>query len=100
MILQVEQRYEAGMQPLDKVDPEIQNKLYLVKMEPALRKYLQTLREESYVVIKPGYTDSAAVTAPNSIEEMNATPDSTKTNSKRSTKSKVVRAATGKKSGS
>jgi peptidyl-prolyl cis-trans isomerase SurA len=101
MILQVEMRYEAGMQPLDKVDPEIQNKLYMTKMEPAMRKYLQTLREESYVVIKPGYTDTAAASSPNSIEEMGSTPDSAKTNSKgRSTKSKVTRAVTGKKSGS
>jgi peptidyl-prolyl cis-trans isomerase SurA len=102
MILQVEMRYEAGMQPIEKVDPEIQNKLYMVKMEPALRKYLQTLREESYVVIKAGYTDTAAVTAPNSIEEMSSTPDSSKSNKPKgkSAKGKVISAATGKKSGS
>jgi len=60
-ILQVRERYEAGEQPLDKVDPEINNKLYEIKMEPAMRAYLTTLREDSYVQVKPGYTDTAAV---------------------------------------
>ena len=46
------------MQPLDKVENEIMNKLYMEKMEPALRDYLAQLREESYVMVKPGYTDT------------------------------------------
>ena len=62
-ILQVRQRYDAGQQPLDKVEPEISNKLYEEKMEPSMRAYLETLREDSYVQIKPGYTDTAAVNA-------------------------------------
>ena len=61
LFLKVEIRYEAGIQPLDKVEGEIQNRLYFEKIEPAMRKYLTTLREESYIVIKPGYTDTAAV---------------------------------------
>ena len=73
-ILQVRERYEAGEQPLDKVEPEISNKLYEQKMEPGMRTYLTTLREDSYVQIKPGYTDTAAVKA-EPIEEVAATPD-------------------------
>jgi peptidyl-prolyl cis-trans isomerase SurA len=73
-ILQVRERYEAGEQPLDKVEPEISNKLYEEKMEPALRDYLQTLRGDSYVQIKPGYTDTAAVSS-QPIEEVAATPE-------------------------
>jgi peptidyl-prolyl cis-trans isomerase SurA len=74
LFLRVEQRFEAGLQPLEKVENEIMNRLYSQKMEPALRKYLRTLREESYVVVKPGYVDSAAVSsAP--IEEVTGTPD-------------------------
>jgi peptidyl-prolyl cis-trans isomerase SurA len=73
-ILQVEERYEAGEQTLEKVEPEISNKLYEQKMEPALREYLKTLREDSYLQIKPGYTDTAAVkTEP--IEEVAAAPE-------------------------
>jgi len=73
-VLQVRERYEAGEQPLDKVEPEISNKMYEQKMEPGLRAYLTTLREDSYVQIKPGYTDTAAVKA-EPIEEVAAAPD-------------------------
>ena len=73
-ILQVRERYEAGEQPLDKVEPEINNKLYEMHMEPGMRSYLTTLREDSYVQIKPGYTDTAAVKA-EPIEEVAAAPE-------------------------
>src|SRR6202166_926188 len=72
--LRVRERYEAGEQPLDKVEPEISNKLYEQKMTPRLRTYLTTLREDSYVQIKPGYTDTAAVKA-EPIEEVAVAPD-------------------------
>lgn len=83
-ILQVVERYEAGEQTLDKVDPEISNKLYEQKMEPAMRDYLKTLREDSYVQVKPGYVDTAAVKA-EPIEEVAAAPekDDSKTKSGR-----------------
>ena len=73
-ILQVRERYDAGEQPLDKVEPEISNKLYEQKMDPGLRTYLGTLREDSYVQIKPGYTDTAAAKV-ETIEEVAVTPD-------------------------
>ena len=73
-ILQVRERYDAGEQPLDKVEPEISNKLYESKMEPGMRAYLTTLREDSYLQVKPGFTDTAAVKA-EPIEEVAATPD-------------------------
>ncbi len=76
-ILKVEQRFEAGLQPLDKVEGEIMNRLYSEKMEPRMRSYLQTLRLDSYVVVKPGYLDSGGA-AGTSIEEVAATPDEEK----------------------
>ena len=76
-ILKVLNHYDAGLQPLDKVEGEITNKLYTGKMQPALRDYLAQLREESYVMVKPGYTDSAAVTGATVIEEVPPTPDAT-----------------------
>ncbi len=76
LILRVEQRYEAGQQPLEKVEGEIMNRLYYERTGPALREYLKTLREQSYVVVKPGYVDTAAASstpieevAPGSVEE-------------------------------
>ena len=73
-ILQVRERYDAGEQPLEKVEPEISNKLYEQKMEPALRAYLLTLREDSFVQVKPGYVDTAAVKS-EPIEEVAAAAD-------------------------
>ncbi len=77
LILQVQQRYQAGLQPVDKVENEVMNRLYSEKMEPGLRSFLTTLREESYVQVKAGYVDTAGVTsAP--ILEVAATPEEEK----------------------
>jgi peptidyl-prolyl cis-trans isomerase SurA len=84
LILQVRERYEAGEQPLDKVEPEISNRLYEQKMEPALRTYLAMLREDSYLQIKPGYTDTAAVKEAGAIEEVAPTPDNSDKSQKKS----------------
>jgi peptidyl-prolyl cis-trans isomerase SurA len=73
-ILQVQERYQAGVQPLAKVEPEIMSHLYSERMQPALRAYLTTLRADSYVMIKPGYADTAAINS-EPIEEVAATPD-------------------------
>src|SRR5215471_6012502 len=77
LILQVLERYEAGIQPFEKVENEIMDQLYGERMQPALREYLKTLREQSYVVIKPGYQDMAGG-GNSEIEEVSATPEVTK----------------------
>jgi peptidyl-prolyl cis-trans isomerase SurA len=74
-VLKVENHFQAGLQPLDKVENEVMNKLYMVKMQPSMRTYLGELREESYVMVKPGYTDSAAVPGASVIQEVQPTPD-------------------------
>jgi peptidyl-prolyl cis-trans isomerase SurA len=74
-ILQVMEHYETGQQPLEKVANEISNILYDQKMRPALRDYLDKLREDSYVDVKAPYVDTAGV--PNRpLEELPATPES------------------------
>jgi len=78
LILQVLERYEEGEQPFDKVENEIVDHLYSERMEPALREYLKTLREQSYVVVKPGYQDMAGG-GNSEIEEVSATPEASKT---------------------
>jgi peptidyl-prolyl cis-trans isomerase SurA len=77
LVLQVLEHYDEGEQPLSKVENEIMDKLYSGRMEPALREYLKTLREQSYVVIKPGYQDIAGG-GNSEIQEVNATPEATK----------------------
>jgi peptidyl-prolyl cis-trans isomerase SurA len=78
LIMQVLEHYDEGEQPLSKVENEIEGKLYNQHLEPALRDYLKTLREESYVVIKPGYQDAAGGSN-SEIQEVSATPEVTKT---------------------
>jgi peptidyl-prolyl cis-trans isomerase SurA len=77
LLLQVGEHYAAGEQPEDKVENEIMDRLYNEQLRPALRAYLETLREESYVAVKPGYADTAAVPS-SSIEEVPPTPDDDK----------------------
>jgi peptidyl-prolyl cis-trans isomerase SurA len=74
-ILKVNEHYQAGLQPLDKVSEQITNILYKQKMDPAMRDYLGELREESYVTVKPGFTDTAAVPGATVIQEVAPTPD-------------------------
>ena len=74
LILQVLEHYDEGQQSLGKVRNEIMEKLYSTRMEPAMRAYLKTLREQSYVVIKPGYQDIAGEGG-SEIQEVSATPE-------------------------
>src|ERR1700731_2332393 len=77
LILQVLEHYDEGEQSLAKVEPEISDKLYSARMEPAMRGYVKTLREQSYVVIKPGYQDIAGG-GNSEIQEVSATPEASK----------------------
>jgi peptidyl-prolyl cis-trans isomerase SurA len=77
LVLQVLEHYDEGQQSLAKVKNEITDRLYNERMEPALREYLKTLREESYVIIKPGFQDIAGGGG-TEIQEVSATPEVTK----------------------
>ena len=90
-VLRVEAHFQAGLQPLDKVENEIMNRIYSQKMQPTMREYLGQLREQSYVMVKPGYTDTAAVPGASVIQEVAATPDAAdkKTKKKMPIKPKV-----------
>jgi peptidyl-prolyl cis-trans isomerase SurA len=74
LILQVGEHYAAGQQPEDKVENEITDHLYNAQLRPGLRAYLEKLREDSYVMVKPSYTDTAAMPS-STIEEVAPTPD-------------------------
>src|ERR1700730_8872783 len=77
LVLQVLEHYDEGEQSLAKVKNEIMDKLYSARMDPAMREYLKTLREQSYVVIKPGFQDIAGGGG-SEIQEVSATPEVTK----------------------
>jgi len=77
LILQVMEHYDEGQQSFEKVKDKIMNALYEERMQPALRTYLKTLREQSYVVIKPAYVDVAGG-GNSEIQEVSATPEQSK----------------------
>ena len=60
VILEVTEHPQAGVPPEKDVEGKIQDAIYLQKLQPALRAYLTKLREDAYIDIKPGYTDSGA----------------------------------------
>ncbi len=60
IILQVTEHTPGGTQPMAKVEPQIEQAIYMQKIGPAVRRYLTRLRDEAYIDIRPGYTDSAA----------------------------------------
>jgi peptidyl-prolyl cis-trans isomerase SurA len=57
-ILRVDDHQMAGIPPMKDALPRIQDALYYQKLQPALRTYLTKLREEAYIKISPGYTDT------------------------------------------
>lgn len=60
VILEVSEHTSAGIPTMKEVEPKIQDALYMQKLQPALRAYLGTLREQAYIDIKNGYVDSGA----------------------------------------
>ena len=60
VILKVSEHQMAGIPAMKDVEPKIMDALYYEKLQPALRAYLTKLREEAYIDVKEGYTDSGA----------------------------------------
>jgi peptidyl-prolyl cis-trans isomerase SurA len=58
MIIKLLERSSGGIPPLAEVEPRIQERIYFQKIQPALREDLTQLRQQSYISLKPGYTDT------------------------------------------
>jgi len=69
LILKLLERSEAGIPPLSAVENRIHERLYLQKVQPALRSYLTRLRGESYIMVKAGYEDTGASAEQSSAEK-------------------------------
>jgi peptidyl-prolyl cis-trans isomerase SurA len=65
VILKVTEHQQPGVPPLKEVEPQVTEAVYYSKLQPALREYLTKLREEAYITVKPGFTDSGA--SPNQV---------------------------------
>ena len=71
VILKVAEHQQAGVPPLSQIEGKVQDALYMQKLQPALRAYLQKLREEAFIDIKPGYVDTGA--SPNQTKPIETT---------------------------
>ncbi len=60
IILKVIQHTPGGPAPYKDVQEQVEEGLYMSRMEPAIRAYLTKMRDEAAIFIKPGYEDSAA----------------------------------------
>ena len=57
VILKVDSHQKAGTPPLQSVEGQVQEGLYMTLLQPALRTYLTQARQDAYVEIKPGFED-------------------------------------------
>ena len=60
IILKVSEHVPGGVPHFKDVESQVEEDIYMVRMEPAMRAYLTQMREEAYIDIKPGYVDSGA----------------------------------------
>jgi len=88
VILKVSEHQTAGIPPLKDVETQIQEQLYVVKLQPALREYLTKLREEAYIDVKPGYLDTGA--SPNETKPVYTTAASADSNANKEKKKKKL----------
>ncbi len=73
VILKVTEHQSAGIPAEKDVELQIQERLYMQAMQPALRDYLTKLREDAYIDIKPGYVDTGA--SPNETKPIYTTAE-------------------------
>ncbi|MGD0482070.1 MAG: peptidylprolyl isomerase [Terracidiphilus sp.] len=60
IILKVVQHIPGGPRPFKDVTQDVEEAYYMSRMEPAIRDYLNKMRDDAFILINPGYTDSAA----------------------------------------
>jgi peptidyl-prolyl cis-trans isomerase SurA len=64
-IYKIEEHQKEGLAEFEEVEPEVQDKLFYPKMQPALREYLTKIRATAFLEIKQGYEDSGAAPGKN-----------------------------------
>jgi peptidyl-prolyl cis-trans isomerase SurA len=60
IILKVVQHIPGGPRPFKDVTQDVEEAYYMSRMEPAIRDYLNKMRDDAFILINPGYTDSGA----------------------------------------
>ena len=60
VIFKVDQHVTGGVPAFKDVEPEVEEKYYESRMEPAMRTYLTEMRDDAYIYTKTGYADTGA----------------------------------------
>ncbi|MDE3202160.1 MAG: peptidylprolyl isomerase [Acidobacteriota bacterium] len=60
IIFKVVKHNPGGVPAFKDVEQEVEQTYYMSKMEPAIRNYLTKMREQAFIDIRPGYTDTGA----------------------------------------
>jgi peptidyl-prolyl cis-trans isomerase SurA len=60
VILKVTEHTPGGVPAYKDVAQQVEENFYMARMEPAMRSYLTTMREQAFIDIKAGYTDTGA----------------------------------------
>ena len=63
LILKVTARHHAGQETLQQATSDINYVLYQQALKPELKTYLDGLRRDAYITIRPGYVDTGAAPA-------------------------------------
>ena len=63
IVLKVVQHTPGGARPFKDVEQDVEEAYYMSMMEPAIRDYLEKMRNDAFIWIKQGFTDSAATPA-------------------------------------
>jgi peptidyl-prolyl cis-trans isomerase SurA len=88
VILKVTEHQQAGVPTLQEVEPRLQDALYMNKLQPALRAYLTKLREDAFIDVKSGYTDTGA--SPNETKPIETASTEGKTKKLQKKKKKML----------
>jgi peptidyl-prolyl cis-trans isomerase SurA len=60
VIFKVTEHIQGGVPPMKDVEQQVEDALYGSRMEPAMRDFQTTMREQAFIDIKPGYVDTGA----------------------------------------
>ncbi|MGO9318649.1 MAG: peptidylprolyl isomerase [Terracidiphilus sp.] len=60
VILKVLDHVAGGIPAFKDVEDQVEENFFMARMEPAMRAYLTTMREQAFIDIKPGFTDTGA----------------------------------------
>jgi peptidyl-prolyl cis-trans isomerase SurA len=60
VILRVDAHQAAGVPPLNTVENQVQEAIYMDQLQPALRTYLTKARNEAFIELAPGFVDTGS----------------------------------------